>query len=126
MARQPISGGKKKSVGGYQAAAERQMIGTYARTVAGNSRNANTAKRVSDASFKKFGDYLAATDINGRGRSVESARRKKQLDSYVKAAGAAGVASGYGTTGKTPSTRAGSQTRRYTPYTSKKSLPKTK
>ena len=106
MARQPVSGGKKKSVGGYQAAAERQMISTYARTVAGNSRNANTAKRVSDAGFKKFGDYLAATDINGRGRAIESARRKKQLDSYVKAAGAAGVASGYGTVGKKAASKA--------------------
>lgn len=104
MPRQPVSGGKKKNPGGYQAAGERALINAYARKVAGNSRDATSKKRVADAGFKKFGDYLAATDINGRGRAIESARRKKQLDSYVKATGAAGVASGYGTVGKKKTT----------------------
>ena len=94
------SGGKKKSLGGYQAAGERQLINAYARKVAGNSRDATSKKRVADAAFKKFGASLRAEDVSGKGRSAAAGRRQADLKKYVSAVGAAGVASGYGTVGK--------------------------
>jgi len=104
MPRQPVSGGKKKNPGGYQAAGERALINAYARKVAGNSRDATSKKRVADAGFKKFGDYLAAKDVSGKGRSAAAGRRRQGLSNAVAAAGAAGVASGYGTIGKKKTT----------------------
>lgn len=99
MAKPPVSGGKKKNVGSPTAAAQRQIIRSYASGVAGASRNATSAKRVADAGFKKFGDYLAAKDVSGKGRSAAAGRRQGELKKYVAATGAAGVASGYGTVG---------------------------
>lgn len=97
MAKPPVYGGKKKNPGSPMAAAERQ---TKARKSAGSPTAAGERER-----FKQFGDYLAGKDVTGRGRGYAAKQRQADLNKYVSAVGAAGVASGMATSAKKKSTK---------------------
>ena len=97
MPKQPPYGGKKKNLGSPLAAAQRQ---SKARNSLGSPAAAGERER-----FKQFGDFLAAKDVSGKGRSAAAARRQADLKKYVAAKGAAGVASGMVASAKKKSTK---------------------
>ena len=97
MPKQPPYGGKKKNPGSPLAAAQRQ---TKARKSAGSPMAAGERER-----FKQFGDFLAAKDVSGKGRSAAAGRRQGDLKKYVSAVGAAGIASGMAASAKKKSAK---------------------
>ena len=80
-------GGKKKSAGSPLAAAQRQIVSSYAKGVTSAGRDASTKKEMDKVAFKKFGDSLKATDVQGKGRSAAAGRRQAALKGYVGQAG---------------------------------------
>jgi hypothetical protein len=68
-------GGKKKSAGSPLAAAQRQIISSYAKGAAGASRDASTKKQMGKAGLAKLGSSLRAEDVKGKGRSAAAGRR---------------------------------------------------
>ena len=78
---------KSKNPGSPTDAAQRSVRTAYGRAVAGSSRNASTKKEMDKVAFKKFGDSLKATDVQGKGRSAAAGRRQAALKGYVGQSG---------------------------------------
>jgi hypothetical protein len=68
-------GGKKKSAGSPDAAAQRQVRTLYAKAVATGSRDASTKKQMGKVGMAKLGSSLRAEDVKGKGRSAAAGRR---------------------------------------------------
>jgi hypothetical protein len=71
-------GGKAKVYGSPSDAAARQI-----RSRAAGSPKASAEREL----FKQFGDFLAAKDVSGKGRSAEAGRRRAGLANFVGQAG---------------------------------------
>ena len=54
---------------------------------AGASRDASTKKEMGKQAMNKFGGYLKATDVSGKGRSAAAGRRQAALRGYVGQSG---------------------------------------
>jgi hypothetical protein len=54
---------------------------------AGASRDASTKKEMDKKAMTKFGGYLKATDVKGKGASAAAGRRQAALKGYVGQAG---------------------------------------
>lgn len=72
-------GGKKKNVGSPLAAAQRQIVSSYAKGAASASRDASTKKEMGKAGMAKLGGYLSASDVSGKGRSAAAGRRVAEI-----------------------------------------------
>lgn len=80
-------GTRPRSAGSPTDAAQRQVRTLYGKAAAAGSRNASTKKEMDKVAFKKFGDSLKATDVQGKGRSAAAGRRQAALKDYVGRAG---------------------------------------
>ena len=58
-----------------------------AKKAAGASRDAATKKEMGKQGMAKFGAYLSASDVSGKGRSAAAGRRQAALKGYVGQAG---------------------------------------
>ena len=77
---------KKKSAGSPLAAAQRQIISSYAKGAAGASRDASTKKQIANTGLAKLGSSLRAEDVSGKGRSAAAGRRVAGLKKSAQAA----------------------------------------
>jgi hypothetical protein len=68
-------GTRPRSAGSPLAAAQRQIISSYAKSVTSAGRDASTKKEMGKAGMAKLGGYLKASDVSGKGRSAAAGRR---------------------------------------------------
>lgn len=80
-----------KMVGGFANKIERAYPVANkkeeAKKAAGASRDASTKKAMDKKAMEKFGGYLKATDVKGKGASAAAGRRQAALKGYVGQAG---------------------------------------